>query len=119
MLSKNEKVRLIDLVKEYVVNGVVNRIDLENVIYTNLKGLDIYEAEKILEEHRILVSNDEVAQDAEDVQIEIPFNPEQIDIVMDRIVCLTLINRLKNDAIELESDFQRKAGLWTIEQKVD
>ena len=117
MLSKNEKVRLIDLVKEYVVNGVVNRIDLENVIYTNLKGLDIYEAEKILEEHRILVSNDEVAQDAEDVQIDIPFNPEQIDIVMDRIVCLTLINRLKNDAIELESDFQRKAGLWTIEQK--
>lgn len=117
MLSKNEKNRLIDLVKQYVVNGVVNRIDLENEIATNLKGLDIYEAEKILEEHRILVSNDEVAQEAEVVQIEIPFNPEQIDIVMDRIVCLTLINRLKNNAIELESDFQRKAGLWSIEQK--
>ena len=117
MLSKNEKNRLIDLVKQYVINGVVNRIDLENEIATNLKGLDIYEAEKILEEHRILVSNDEVAQEVEVVQIEIPFNPEQIDIVMDRIVCLTLINRLKNNAIELESDFQRKAGLWSIEQK--
>ncbi|HFR3976793.1 TPA: DUF262 domain-containing protein, partial [Streptococcus suis] len=36
---------------------------------------------------------------------------------MDRIVCINLINRLRNDAFELASDFQRKAGLWSTEQK--
>lgn len=117
MLSENEKYNLIDSIQKYIVNGKVNRIDLENEIATNLVEIDIYEAEKILEEQGVLVSNDEVVEDEEIVQIEIPFNPEKIDIVMDRIVCLTLINRLRNDAIELESDFQRKAGLWTTEQK--
>lgn len=117
MLSENEKYNLFELIKEYIVNGKVNRIDLENEIASNLDGIDIYEAEKVLEEQGILVSNDEVVEDEEIVQIEIPFNPEKIDIVMDRIVCLTLINRLRHGAIELESDFQRKAGLWTTEQK--
>lgn len=117
MLSENEKYNLFELIKEYIVNGKVNRIDLENEIAANLDGIDIYEAEKVLEEQGVLVSNAEVVEDEEIVQIEIPFNPEKIDIVMDRIVCLTLINRLRHDAIELESDFQRKAGLWTMEQK--
>ena len=119
MLSENEKYNLIDSIQKYRVNGKVNRIDLENEIATNLVEIDIYEAEKILEEQGILVSNDEVVEDEEIVQIEIPFNPEKIDIVMDRIVCLTLINRLRNDAIELESDFQRRQACGLLNRKVD
>lgn len=117
MLSKVEIDKLLDKVKKYQIKSVINRIDIENEIASLELDVDIFEIEKKLEEQGISISNDEVDEDGESVQIEVPFNPEKIDIVMDRIVCINLINRLKNNAIELASEFQRKAGLWNAEQK--
>lgn len=118
-MSKENIEKVLENLEHYSINNTVNRIDIENEI-NSLKldeEIDVFEIEKILEEKGISVSNTEVDEDGESVQIEVPFNPEKIDIVMDRIVCLNLINRLKNNAIELKSDFQRKAGLWSKEQK--
>lgn len=117
MLSKVEIDKLLDKVKKYQIKSVINRIDIENEIASLELDVDIFEIEKKLEEQGISISNDEVDEDGESVQIEVPFNPEKIDIVMDRIVCINLINRLKNNVIELASEFQRKAGLWNAEQK--
>ena len=106
-----------------LINKTVNRTVLENEI-ADMKeadgipeNFDIYTVEKILEEFGISVNNSEVEEEEQSVQIEKPFDPEKIDIAMDRIVCISLIKRLVNGAFELESDFQRKAGLWSIEQK--
>ena len=88
MLSKVEIDRLLENVKKYKIKNVINRIHIENEIASLKLDVDVFEIEKKLEEQGISISNDEVDEDGESVQIEVPFNPEKIDIVMDRIVCI-------------------------------
>ena len=120
---ENFKELLHKRIDKILINKTVNRTVLENEI-ADMKeadgipeNFDIYTVEKILEEFGISVNNSEVEEEEQSVQIEKPFDPEKIDIAMDRIVCISLTKRLENGAFELESDFQRKAGLWSIEQK--
>lgn len=46
-----------------------------------------------------------------------PFNPGDINILMDKMTMDSVVKRLENEEFELDSDFQRKAGLWTDVQK--
>lgn len=46
-----------------------------------------------------------------------PFDPNKIDIKMDKMTVDALIRRIKDDAFEFTTDFQRKAGLWNNVQK--
>ncbi|MFF2886328.1 DUF262 domain-containing protein [Paenibacillus sp. NPDC057967] len=46
-----------------------------------------------------------------------PFDPNKIDIKMDKMTVDALIRRIKDGAIEFTTDFQRKAGLWNNVQK--
>lgn len=46
-----------------------------------------------------------------------PFDPSKIDITMKPLTLDALLKRIKNDEIEFDSSFQRKAGLWNKMQK--
>ena len=47
----------------------------------------------------------------------IPFDPSRIDISPKTLSLDILLNRLENDEIDLMPDFQRRIGLWKVEQK--
>lgn len=49
--------------------------------------------------------------------IDVPFNPEKIDIKMDKITIDSIIKRIINNELEFDSSFQRKTGLWNNIQK--
>lgn len=72
--------------------------------------------EVINEDVEIDESADQMPENAEGVKI-IPFDPSKIDIKMAQITIDSIIKRIKNKELELNSSFQRKAGLWTIEKK--
>lgn len=46
-----------------------------------------------------------------------PFDPSKIDIDMKTMELSSIIKRLKYNEINMDTDFQRKSGLWTKEQK--
>lgn len=46
-----------------------------------------------------------------------PFDPSKIDIEMKTMTLSDIINRLEYDEINMNTDFQRKSGLWTKVQK--
>lgn len=46
-----------------------------------------------------------------------PFDPSKIDIDMKTMELSSIITRLKYDEINMNTDFQRKSGLWTAVQK--
>ena len=72
--------------------------------------------EVINEDVEVDESADEMPENAEGVKI-IPFDPSKIDIKMAQITIDSIIKRIKNNELELNSSFQRKAGLWTVEKK--
>lgn len=49
----------------------------------------------------------------EDVAITTPFNPNDIDIEVQNVNIGTLIERMKHEEINFNTDFQRNPGLWT------
>lgn len=46
-----------------------------------------------------------------------PFDPSKIDITMKPLTLDALLKRIRNDEIEFDTSFQRKAGLWKSGQK--
>ena len=47
----------------------------------------------------------------------IPFDPAKIDIESKMLPISTIITKIRYEELELDSSFQRKAGLWTPKQK--
>lgn len=45
-------------------------------------------------------------------KIKEPYNPDMVDIISAPITIHSLLDRIENDEIELNPDFQRKSGLW-------
>ncbi|RKI41922.1 DUF262 domain-containing protein [bacterium D16-51] len=60
------------------------------------------------------IENEEIGIRFEDVK---PFNPSRIDIVMRPITLDSIVKRIKNEEINMETAFQRKSGLWNEVQK--
>lgn len=79
------------------------------------------EIARYLEENGITVVNDEVDVDDGETDMEIskirPFDPSKIDIDMKTMELSSLIKRIKYKEINLNTDFQRKAGLWSEQKK--
>lgn len=46
-----------------------------------------------------------------------PFDPSKIDIKFSQMIISAILDRIKYNEIDFESDFQRKAGLWDRKQK--
>lgn len=65
--------------------------------------------------HNIEIVYDDVEVEEETgIQIDAikPFNPSKIDIIMKPITLDSIVKRLKNDEINIQTAFQRKSGLW-------
>lgn len=57
------------------------------------------------------------AEEEVDVVIVDPFDPEDIDVVTKTPNVNLLLSRLRTDRLDLEPDFQRKAGIWNDRRK--
>lgn len=74
-----------------------------------------------LRKKKIEIVNDDSEIEVEDedsLMPEVtPFDPSKIDIEMKTMTLSSIINRLEYDEINMNTDFQRKSGLWTEVQK--
>lgn len=98
-----------------------NKINLSMILITldNLKE-ELSEVLDFFDQEGIEIINEDVEPDCDisdnDSKV-IPFDPSKIDIKMDKITISSIISRIKNDELEFDSSFQRKAGLWNKKQK--
>ena len=81
---------------------------LEMEEYLNGKNIEILSDGIELESEDISVSLDEKIQ---------PFDPTKINITMNPIALESLVKRLRNEEINLNTEFQRKGGLWSNVKK--
>ncbi len=107
---------------EEIAQNQGNKINLSTILIVLKCDIDeISEIINYLEERNIEVISEDVEPDGtNDNDINnrvIPFDPTKIDIKMDKITIDSIIKRIKNDELEFDSSFQRKHGLWRIEQK--
>lgn len=76
---------------------------------------------RYLENKGILIISDEVEADDSDGDAEIseirPFDPSKIDIDMKTMELSSLISRIRYGEVDLNTAFQRKAGLWSDQKK--
>lgn len=88
--------------------------ELQNIIeYFNSRGIEIIYSD---------IEPDDIEDDKDVEYIEVdssikPFDPSKIDIKMDKMTIDSIVKRIRNKEFEFDSDFQRKAGLWTNKQK--
>jgi len=119
---KSELQKIVDIAIKH--DYKINAITFFN-IYANLPEAkrtdDIYnEMKEYLVRNGIELIADEVEIEEEQFNAEDkiqPFNPKEIDISMDRISLDILIKRIVNEELNLNTEFQRKAGLWSDVQK--
>ena len=81
---------------------------LEMQEYLNGKNIEILSDGVELEETIRTIPADEMVK---------PFDPTKINIVMVPMALESLVKRLKNEEVDLNTAFQRKAGLWSKEKK--
>lgn len=76
---------------------------------------------KYLKDNKIEIINDDLEIEAEEENSPIPeirpFDPSKIDIDMKTMELSSIIKRLEYNEINMNTDFQRKSGLWTEVQK--
>lgn len=120
IMSELEK--LVDIGKQ---NGYqINAITFFN-IYASLPSAQrtddtLIEMKDYLNQNGIEMIADEVEIEEEQINLVDkiqPFNPKEIDISMDRLSMDNLLKRVKNGEVNLNTEFQRKAGLWSQVQK--
>ncbi len=100
------------------------KINLSTILITlKCNQDDLQEILDFFMEKDIEIINEDVEPDSyreDEVSIDTnisPFDPSKIDIKMDKITVDSIIKRIKNEELELNSSFQRKIGLWNRQQK--
>lgn len=100
-------------------NNVINL----NLVYITIKLTDenYNEIMKYFSDQGISLIQDDIEPDVtayayEGEEIR-PFDPSKIDITMKPLTLDSLLKRIREEEIELDSSFQRKAGLWNNRQK--
>ncbi len=58
------------------------------------------------------IDTSDAQDESGDDDVGVPFNPAQINITPKQDSLRNLIERLKNDEIDMNTDFQRNADLW-------
>lgn len=97
-----------------------NRLNFSTISFTlkTNSNTDIREIVDYFAQEGIEVLNNDVDLEEGDYSVTVkPFDPSKIDIKMDKITIDSIIKRIKNDELEFDSSFQRKAGLWNVSQK--
>lgn len=120
MLKRSEKEELEKLLQ--IAKEQNNSINL-NLVYMTMKiNEDNYDTiMRCFEEQGIILIQDDIEPDVTAYSCEgdkvRPFDPSKIDITMKPMTLDALLRRIKNDEIEFDTSFQRKAGLWSKKQK--
>lgn len=119
MLKEKDKQELDNLVRiaeeqggflnlSFLYMTIENKLHFDDAIaYLDRKGVQILQDD---------VEPDVTAYSSSDDKIR-PFDPSKINITMKPLTLDALLKRIQNEEIEFDSSFQRKAGLWSIEQK--
>lgn len=126
MLSEKqitELEKIIDIAKEK--ENKINSMLFYNLIVA-MPGKDniedkIYEMQEYLTSQGVEIVFDGVETEEEtgnpiDSSIK-PFNPSTIDIIMKPITLDSIVKRIENEEINMETEFQRKSGLWSEMKK--
>lgn len=115
---ENELQQLVEIGKSH--DYKINAITFFN-IYASLPSAHrtddiLNDMKDYLNKNSIELVTDEVEMEEEQVnlidQIQ-PFNPSEIDISMDRLTIYSIIKRIENSEINLNTGFQRKSSLWS------
>lgn len=119
-MLKEKTLKELDALKE-LAEKQDNKINLSMILITldNFKD-ELSEVLDYFDQNGIEIINEDVEPDSDisdDSSKVIPFDPSKIDIKMDKITISSIISRIKNDELEFDSSFQRKAGLWNKKQK--
>ena len=114
-MLKEKTIRELEALKE-LAEKQDNKINLSMILITldNLKE-ELSEVLDYFDQRGIEIINEDVEPDCDTSDNDskvIPFDPSKIDIKMDKITISSIISRIKNDELEFDSSFQRKAGLW-------
>lgn len=119
-LKENERQELEKLL--YIAREQNNCINL-NLVYMTIKlnennydAVMSYFSERGIDMIQDDVEPDVTAYSCKGEKVR-PFDPSKIDITMKPMTLDALLKRIKNDEIEFDSSFQRKAGLWNKRQK--
>lgn len=105
--------------------GILNDMMVSNFyagLPSSVKTEENYnEMMRYLENKGILIISDGVEADDSDGNAEIseirPFDPSKIDIDMKTMELSSLISRIRYGEVDLNTAFQRKAGLWSDQKK--
>ena len=121
MIDENLKEELDKLVKNAKENNSL-KLNLSTVLISVKHSDDnILELIESLENNDIEILNEDVEPDYnefESIDNSVnPFDPTKIDIKMGTTTIDSIIKRIKNNELEFDSSFQRKAGLWNKTQK--
>ena len=101
-----------------------NKLNL-SMIFITIKNESHDESQYILQyfkENGIDIVTDDIEPEdtsdnsCDDISIN-PFDPSKIDIRFSQMIISSIIERINHKELDLESDFQRKAGLWDKSQK--
>lgn len=97
-----------DIDKEFIIR-LAKQEDIEKDIEEELKREELLEINSI---DGIEIEDD--TNNSEIQEIATPFNPNDVDIRTKTMSLDLIIKRLKSDAIDLNTSFQRKANLWDL-----
>jgi len=77
-----------------------------------IKTMDQFESQTTSDENQEALETEERPS-----EIEVPFDPSKIDIIVVKMTMGSLLDRLVNDELDLTPDFQRQANLWDAKRK--
>ena len=99
------------------------KINLSMVLISlKIKTEEIPDIIEIFANEGIEVITDDVELESDEDVLDndpnvVPFDPSKIDIENKALTIDSILKKIKYDELELDSSFQRKAGLWTVKQK--
>lgn len=124
MLSERYKKdldKLINIAQNYREGTISNSLFIDVLSSQQNFEDNIELCREYLKENNILVVDDDEVEEMTDeisyTELIKPYDTTQIDISPKPLSLDMIISRLENEEIDLMPDFQRKAGLWSQEQK--
>lgn len=127
MLSDKAKMYLDDLIKlamdqDYQLNAIMLYNTYSELPEAEKTPDTLIAMQEYLAYNNVTILSDGVEPDSlentEQIEDNIrPFDPSKIDIQMKPMSLTAIIRRLENDELNLNTEFQRKSGLWTDTKK--
>lgn len=119
--TKRELDNLVNIATKYREGDISESLFLDVILKGEKENekIDIYRNYLYAQGIKIISDDDEIETTVEDDDKTVikPYDAKLVDISPKPLSLDMILARLENDEIDLIPDFQRKAGLWTDEQK--